>query len=94
MAIGKKTGGREKGTPNKDVAPIREKFNQLLEAYSIEQMKADLMSIERPEERLKILAGIAEFAIPKLARSEVKQEIEIKEAGFFEIDGKRFDFGG
>ena len=86
--------GRPKGVPNKDAAPIREKFNQLLEGYSIEMMISDLKAIERPEERLKIVAGLAEFAIPKLARSEVKQETTVKTAGFFEIDGKRFDFGG
>lgn len=74
MAIGKKTGGRKLGTPNKDVAPIREKFQALLDGYGIEQMLTDLMSIEKPEERLKIVAGLAEFAIPKLSRAEVKQE--------------------
>jgi hypothetical protein len=95
MATGKKTGGgSRKGIPNKDVAPIREKFNQLLEGYSIEMMLKDLKAIERPEERLKIIAGLAEFAIPKLARTEVKQETTVKAAGFFEIDGQRFDFGG
>jgi len=86
--------GRPKGSQNKDVAPIREKFNQLLEGYGLDQMLTDLMAIERPEERLKIIAGLAEFAIPKLARTEVKQETTVKTQGFFEIDGKRFDFGG
>lgn len=86
--------GRPAGSQNKDVAPIREKFNQLLESYTTEQMVADLMAIERPEERLKILAGLAEFITPKLARSEVKQETKITTEGFFEIDGKRFDFNG
>lgn len=66
--------GRPKGSQNKDVAPIREKFQQLLDGYGVDQMLADLMSIERPEERLKIVAGLAEFAIPKLSRAEVKQE--------------------
>lgn len=75
MAIGKKTGGgSRKGKPNKDVAPIREKFQMLLDGYGVDQMLTDLMSIERPEERLKIVAGLAEFAIPKLSRVDVKNE--------------------
>jgi hypothetical protein len=73
MAIGKKTGGRTKGTTNKDVAPIREKFAQLLEGYSIELMTKDLKSIE-PAERLRIVTGLAEFIVPKLQRTEVKND--------------------
>ena len=75
MAIGKKTGGgSRKGKPNKDVAPIREKLNQLLDGYTIEMMLNDLKSIKQPEERLRIFQGLAEYAIPKLARTEVKTE--------------------
>lgn len=74
MARGKKTGGRTKGTSNREVAPIREKFQQLLDGYGIDQMLTDLMSIEKPEQRLSIVAGLAEYVIPKLARTEVKNE--------------------
>ncbi len=74
MAIGKKTGGgSRKGRPNKDTAPIREKFQQLLDGYSIEQMLLDLTSLE-PKERLNIVSGLAEYVIPKLARTEVKND--------------------
>ena len=68
-----KLGGRKKGTTNKNVAPIREKFQQLLEGYSIELMTKDLKSVE-PAERLRIVTGLAEFIVPKLQRSEVKNE--------------------
>ena len=65
---GIKFGGRKPGTPNKENAPMREKFNQLLNNYSIEQMTHDLHSIDDPVERLKIIIGLAEFIMPKMAR--------------------------
>ena len=71
---GQKFGGRTKGTPNADNKPIKEKFNQLMDGYSIEQMKVDLMAIEKPEERLKIIIGLAEYFLPKMARVELTGE--------------------
>ena len=71
---GKKWGGRTKGTPNKETQPIKEKFNQLLSSYSVEQMKIDLLDIENHVDRLKIILGLAEFIIPKMARTEVTGE--------------------
>lgn len=68
-----KTGGREKGVVNKTTLTIKEKFAQLLEGYSIELMTKDLKSVE-PAERLRIVTGLAEFIVPKLQRSEVKNE--------------------
>lgn len=68
-----KVGGRVKGTPNKVTAPIREKFQQLLDGYGIDKMLKDLESL-KPKERLDIVSGLAEFVIPKLARTEVKNE--------------------
>lgn len=68
-----KLGGRKKGTPNKDVAPIREKFQQLLDGYTIELMLKDLNGLEGGE-RLRIVSGLAEFIIPKMNRTEVKND--------------------
>jgi hypothetical protein len=74
MAIGKKTGGgSRKGKANKNIAPIREKFQQLLDSYPIELMMKDLKSLEAVE-RLRVVTGLAEFIVPKLQRSEVKNE--------------------
>ena len=68
-----KTGGKTKGTPNKATSSVRDKFAQLLEGYSIELMTKDLKSVE-PVERLRIVTGLAEFIIPKMNRTEVKNE--------------------
>lgn len=74
---GKKWGGRTKGTPNVENKPIKEKFDQLLSTYSVEQMAEDLANIENPAERLKIIIGLAEFIIPKMARSEVSVDSNV-----------------
>lgn len=71
---GKREGaGKKKGSQHKDLKPLREKLTQLLESYSIEQMVKDLKSLEAPE-RLRIVTGLLEFELPKLARTEVKQD--------------------
>jgi len=74
---GKKWGGRTKGTPNANNKPIKEKFDQLLSQYSVEQMARDLSDIDNPAERLKIIIGLAEFIIPKMARSEVSVDSNV-----------------
>ena len=91
MAIGKKTGGRQKGTGNKDVAPIREKFQQLLDNYSIEEMTKDLKQLE-PNDRLKIITGLAEFVVPKLQRTDLTGELEVAQSQVFRINGKEITF--
>jgi len=74
MARGKKTGGgSRKGVGNKNITPIREKFQQLLDGYTIELMLKDLKSLEAGE-RLRIVTGLSEYIIPKLNRTEVKNE--------------------
>ncbi len=62
-------GGRKKGQRNKDTRLIRFRYEQLMEHYSIEQMKADLMQLE-PNERLKIMTGLLDFFMPKLNRTD------------------------
>ena len=75
MAIGKKTGGRTKGTTNKNTAPIKAKVAQLLSEYSIDQMKSDLDSIS-PTERLKIVSGLIGFVLPKKQTEDINYEIK------------------
>ncbi|WP_426060621.1 DUF5681 domain-containing protein [Hymenobacter sp. B1770] len=68
--------GRKPGTANKTTQTIRDKFAELLACYSLEQMKADLLAIESPKERLSILAGLAEFVTPKLSRTALSNDAE------------------
>jgi hypothetical protein len=69
-----KLGGRKKGTPNKNTAPIKAKVSQLLSEYSLEQMKSDLDSIS-PSERLKIVSGLIGFVLPKKQTEGINYEI-------------------
>jgi hypothetical protein len=66
---GKRIVGRQKGTGNKISNEIREKFQQLVDSYSLEQMKADLMKLDAGE-RLRIMTGLLDFFMPKLNRTD------------------------
>lgn len=75
---GKKTGGRKKGTPNKVNAEFRETVRRLLEDNAAnvgkwlalvaegdgDQVKPD------PGKALDLLTRLAEYAAPKLSRTE------------------------
>lgn len=83
--------GRAKGSQNKNIAPIREKFQQLLDGYSIELMTKDLKSLEAVE-RLRIITGLAEFIVPKLQRSEVDAKVDSKVTQTYMIGGRTINF--
>lgn len=59
--------GRPKGSGNKKLNVVREKFQQLLDGYPIQQMQADLMEME-PGERLRLIVAMGDFFLPKLNR--------------------------
>lgn len=86
-----KVGGRVKGTPNKVTAPIREKFQQLLDEYGIDQMVKDLRALS-PKDRMTIISGLAEYIVPKLARTEIQAAVETKEVQTFTLGGKEITF--
>lgn len=75
-----KTGGRSKGTPNKVTQEFRETVRRLLEDNS-ENIGRWLSQVAEgdgsengkpnPAKALDIITGLAEFAAPKLARTEV-----------------------
>jgi hypothetical protein len=88
-----KKGGKVKGTPNKVTATIRDKFQQLLDGYSIEQMVKDLQEIDNPKDRMMIISNLSEFLVPKLSRAEVKNEVTISETQVFTIGDQTISFG-
>src|SRR3972149_5572625 len=63
MATGSKTGGRSKGTPNKNTVELREKFTLLLEN-----------NFDKPKDRVKTLLDVAKFVVPTLKAIEVKND--------------------
>lgn len=66
---GVKSTGRGKGTSNKEFQKVRDKFQQLVDGYSVEDMQTDLALLE-PIDRLKIMSGLLDFFIPKLNRTD------------------------
>lgn len=78
MALGKKTGGRTKGTPNKATTEFRETVTKVLESNAENVgrwltlvAEGDGETKPDPGKALDLLAKLAEFAAPKLARTEV-----------------------
>ena len=64
MPIGKKTGGRKKGTPNKVTKELRTLLKDILyhELDNLEERLEDLT----PKERIETLIKLMPFAFPKL----------------------------
>ena len=78
----KKQGGRERGTGNKDLEPIRTAFRNFVEG-NLKQVQKDYNDLDTAKDRLYFILNIAEYCIPKLQRTELTGE-----------DGKNLVIGG
>ena len=65
MAVGFKSGGRKKGTPNKATTITREILNDIAEGLR-PNIARDLEALE-PKDRLQIWLKLIEFVVPKLS---------------------------
>ena len=70
MAVGKKYGGREAGTPNKSTRMVREAIARMAED-NVEEFVGWMREIEDPAKRCDIYLKAIEYHIPKLARTEL-----------------------
>ncbi len=74
MALGKKTGGRAKGTPNKRTADVIERLERL-GCDPIEGMAVIAMDIENPPElRGRMFAELAQYVAAKRRALDVSAE--------------------
>ena len=64
-----KTGGRTKGTPNKDTRELRERISDLIDMH-FDKLSDDLLSLQ-PKERIEAMTKLLEYSLPKLQRVEV-----------------------
>jgi hypothetical protein len=73
---GKKTGGRQKGTPNKLDSEAREVFIQTLEGQvpNIEKAFQEVLK-KSPEKYLDLFAKYAQYFVPKKTESDIKTEV-------------------
>jgi hypothetical protein len=81
MAKGVKTGGRQAGTPNKATKEFRDTVSALLSdnaqnvAIWLEQVANGVGDAKPdPAKALDLMAKLAEYAAPKLARTEMVGE--------------------
>lgn len=71
MALGKKTGGRTKGTPNKATSLGKEVIVSLLSDYSDSGlMSSDFMALD-PKDRLVIAEKLMQYTIPKMQATAI-----------------------
>ena len=62
----KKTGGRQKGSPNKITTAVKDCFKKLLEDYTnSETFMCDFASLE-PKDRLMLVEKLASYVVPKM----------------------------
>ena len=67
-----RTGGRQKGTPNKITKSVREKLEKIV-TRNMRTIQRDLDNIADPKDRLIILEKFMAYVVPK--QSAVKAEI-------------------
>ena len=71
MAQGKKTGGRQKGTPNKSTILGKEVIVSLLADYSNSGlMTSDFMALD-PKDRLVIAEKLMQYTMPKMQATAI-----------------------
>ena len=79
MAAGRKTGGRKKGTPNKSTEAVREAIAKFANG-NIERLEGWLEDIaaDDPVKAADLFLKVLEYYIPKLSRSEITGELDVK----------------
>ncbi len=81
MNIRSKTGGRQKGTPNKCTNEIRERISEIVND-ELSQLKSELQKLDA-KDRIETLIKLMPYIVPKLKEittdSTINIETEVKE---------------
>jgi hypothetical protein len=64
-----KTGGRQKGTPNKIKSELKDSINKIVQA-NIETLQQDMEDLE-PKDRISLLLKFVEYVIPKERETKI-----------------------
>lgn len=75
-------GGRQKGTPNKVTASVKEWLSALIDKNR-KQIERDLKTLE-PKERLQMLEKLMQYVVPK--QQAVSSSIEIEHLSDEQLD--------
>lgn len=74
MAKGEKTGGRERGTPNKLTADLRLRINDFLND-NWSSLQTDFNSLES-KDKLNFYEKLLQYGLPKLQSTELTSNLE------------------
>lgn len=75
---GKKTGGRQKGTPNKTTGTLRSAISKIVsDYYNSETLMEDINRL-KPKERVDMMEKLAAYVVPKLQSVSVDAEVSGK----------------
>ena len=90
MALGKKTGGRVAGTPNKTSAIVRGAIAKVLDGYFNSKAFKDDMDALEPKERVAAMEKFAAYVAPKLQTTSLDMTVETKKT----IEDKLIELAG
>lgn len=78
MAAGKKTGGREVGTPNKTTKATREAFQMLVDR-NFDKLEGWINDVanDSPKDAFNMVMDLASFCVPKLKAVEFSGSVTI-----------------
>lgn len=77
---GNKTGGRQKGTPNKSTKEIRDAFQVFVEGNTDNFEKwLNQVAKNNPAKAIELVVSISEYILPKLSR--VDGSLDVKSDG-------------
>ena len=65
MALGRKTGGRQKGTPNKTTTFTKQVIQDILSEYYDTGLLSEDMKALEPKERVDAMLKFAAYVMPK-----------------------------
>ena len=78
MAKGKKTGGRQAGTPNKASAAVRGAIAKMLDDYFTSGTFANDIAELEPKDRVAAMEKFTAYAVPKLQSTTIDATVEKK----------------
>lgn len=73
MAVGRKTGGRAKGVPNKATATAREAIANFVDgnAHRLQGWLDEIAASDGPKAAWQCFNDLVEYHVPKLQRTEI-----------------------
>ena len=68
-----KTGGRQRGTPNKDNAALKDWLSELIDGNR-SQLERDLTALE-PKDRWQVVEKLMQYTLPKMATVDANVDL-------------------